>query len=306
MDISIIMVGYNERKVLEKSIPIIDAQSNNFLVELIYIDSTSPDKSADFLSSFKPRYLKKIHVYKIPKNKFHHSKTRNLGFSKSKGRIVIFLGADAIPLNDKWLKTLIGPLDDNTVASFSRQIAPKSLNAFNQMRMIHNYPRVLIKDRGRMRENYFSSVSCAINREVFNKSSFKESVPVNEDSIFASYVLSNGKFIQYVPDSKVFHGHNYNLLEILHRYVDGSRTQKYFADQPINNSDLNNELKQFFSVVFSYRKKLRFPDYVLIIFYLGFGFIGAKIGSFTDRLPNKINRLFGTFTITVGLKNPTN
>lgn len=300
-DISVIMVGYNERIPLEKSIPIIDEQCKEFNVELIYIDSSSTDNSAEFISSFNPLNLKSIQVFKIPKKKFHHSKTRNFGFSKSSGGIIVFLGADAIPFNANWLNSLIKPLSKNIVASFSRQIAPKNLNVFNQMRMMHNYPQVSNDNRGRMRRNYFSSVSCAINRNVFNKYSFNELVPVNEDSIFASSVLSDGMKIIYVPESKVIHGHNYNLFEILHRYVDGSRTQKFFAGQSIENSDLNNELKQFFKVISSQRKKIRFPEIILIISYLCFGFIGTKIGSYTNHLPNKINKIFGTHTKTFRL-----
>ena len=106
-DVSIIILTYNKIRMLEMSLSAIFSQRSNLTYEVIIIDSSSTDGIEKLTSGFN------VKLVRIDKKEFHHSKTRNLGVSLSKGRYVVFLTGDAIPHNSSWLANLVMPLEKN-------------------------------------------------------------------------------------------------------------------------------------------------------------------------------------------------
>lgn len=194
-------------------------------LEIIVIDSGSTDRTVDIVKEFQRRYNE---IKLICLNFFHHSLTRNLGAKLSEGDIIVFLNADAEPVNCLWLSNLIKPVLHMTEASFSRQIPKEKALHLEYVRILATYPdKPAIIDRG----NYvsfitkhgvlFSTVSCAVRRDVFFElGGFNPKVPINEDQEFAIKLLKKGFRITYAADSIVRHSHFLSKTKIARRYFN--------------------------------------------------------------------------------------
>ncbi|MDH6459277.1 glycosyltransferase involved in cell wall biosynthesis [Fusobacterium sp. PH5-7] len=113
--ISIIVPIYNGEKYLEKLVMEIKKQKGNFILELIALVTSSLDNS---LEKSKELFDKVLEV-----KKFNHAKTRHRGALIAEGDILVFITQDILPYDNNWLRKLVNPLNENIIASFSKQIA---------------------------------------------------------------------------------------------------------------------------------------------------------------------------------------
>ena len=70
-------------------------------LEVIVIDSGSCDQTISLCSKFG------VHLIQIPVSSFSHSSTRNLAISRANSEICVLTVQDAVPVNRKWLATLV-------------------------------------------------------------------------------------------------------------------------------------------------------------------------------------------------------
>jgi len=245
MQISIVIPTYNVEKHIEKVLTSILNQEReitinhstiNFQLEIITIDSSSTDSTLKILKQFNSQYPKIVKIIKIPKKEFHHSKTRNLGAKLSRGQIIIFLNADAVPVGKSWLINLVKKIISSEVAAtFSRQIPPKNIPLPEYVFLLHTYSPVSATiHRGNWqtffseRHILFSTVSCAVKREVFELvGGFDEELDICEDQEFAFRLINNGFKIAYCAESRVIHGHNLEIPDLIRRYLKFGRAYAY-------------------------------------------------------------------------------
>jgi len=81
----------------------ISSQRTGHEVEVLVIDSGSDDGTVALAREFGAE------VIEIETDEFHHARTRNLGARRADGDVVVFTVQDAVPLNDNWLASLVGP-----------------------------------------------------------------------------------------------------------------------------------------------------------------------------------------------------
>jgi len=203
------------------------AQKTSLTYEVIAIDSGSTDGTLDVLKSYP-----QITLIQIRPEEFGHGKTRNLGAQKARGDALVFINQDAWPANDKWLDALVGALysDDRVAGVYGRQM-PKPdaflyvkkdlLGAFGVSRKIKGSSDMdearahLDLLRRRMRDViFFSTVSAAVKKSVWEKMPFKDDIPFAEDQEWAKRVIQAGYKIVYEPGSSVFHSHNFSFREL--------------------------------------------------------------------------------------------
>jgi glycosyltransferase involved in cell wall biosynthesis len=92
--------------------------------EVVAVDSESDDGTAEFLAARADRLIR------IPRERFNHGATRNLGIEAARAERVAFLVQDALPASPRWLAELAAPLADECVAgAFSRQIPAHGASA---------------------------------------------------------------------------------------------------------------------------------------------------------------------------------
>jgi len=101
-NISIIILNYNNKNVIENCINSITRFNKRYNAEIIIVDNQSTDGSYELL---KDKYENKIKLYQNTKNGC--SSGRNLGVSKTNKKYIMFLDSDQWVLHKYWLEPYI-------------------------------------------------------------------------------------------------------------------------------------------------------------------------------------------------------
>jgi rhamnosyltransferase len=237
--ISILVVARNEAKNVDLCLGGVKRQRINYDLEIILIDSSSTDGTPELAS----QYGAQVHV--IPKQEFHHSRTRNLAASLSRGELLVFLGGDAWPAHERWLEELIKPLQENRdiAAAYGRQLPKPGCDPINRFRLRWNYgseridKHLGLETQLAHRLYFFSTVNCVIRRSIWERFRFPEDIHIFEDQAFIRQVIGAGYTATYVPTAEVTHSHNLNSWDILNRYRDMGyvQSQYRFVDRQQKN-----------------------------------------------------------------------
>lgn len=213
VNVSIIIPARNEGENIDKCLDAIDEQETTYRFEIIVIDSGSTDQTVDIVRKYSP-----VKLVEIQPEDFGHGITRNLGAEMSKGDYIVFLNADAIPVDNKWLNSLIGPLtkDEETAAVYSRHIPKEGCYLYMSRDIQKSMPgEPMVRTRANAFDlMIFSTVSCAIRREIWRKYPFDDEILIAEDQEWAMRILEQGLRIAYEPTSRVYHSHNYTPRQL--------------------------------------------------------------------------------------------
>ncbi len=199
--ISIILRSFNEGWALRDTLPALQAQTwRNW--ELIVIDSGSTDGSVELIRQARPS-----HFIQILPHDYVPGRVLNLGMRLARGRVGVFLNADATPQDSNWLHPLVTALEDTqTAAVFGRQIPRPGCRAV----FACDYDRCFGPRRESVRwEYFFSLASSAIRKDVWARRGFLETMQYSEDDEYTRWCRSQGYRIAYRPESVVMHSHNY-------------------------------------------------------------------------------------------------
>jgi rhamnosyltransferase len=189
---------------------------------LVLIDSGSYDLTLEYAARYP-----EIQVHRIFPAEFGHGCTRNLGARLSKGNVLVYLVQDATPTTPDFLARLVAPLTrPGVAASYGRQLPRASANPVEQFFLQTTYPHLPQirsydpSNQPTISSIFFSNVCSAINRQVWEKIPFDESLIMSEDQQWAKEVLLAGFSIVYEPAAAVWHSHNYGLKQVLQRNFD--------------------------------------------------------------------------------------
>jgi rhamnosyltransferase len=217
-------------KVLEA----IFAQQVDFGFEVIVVDSGSSASDLALLRGY-PLELRQIEA-----SDFGHGRTRNFLASLARGRVLLFLSQDAEPAHTQWMHELLRPLEDPLVAGcYARQIPRANADPLIRFFLARVYgPRparrhVAYGRAVRIDEMFFSNVSSAIRRDVWERFPFRDRVIMSEDQYWAYDVLRAGYDVVYHPAARVYHSHNYSLSTLFRRnWQSGASLRGLIADSP--------------------------------------------------------------------------
>lgn len=220
------------------------SQKADFDYEVLVIDSGSTDATIELAL----RYGATVH--RIHRDEFDHGATRNLGASLSRGRYVAFLVQDALPLDDRWLASMVENFErDETVAGvYGRQI-PRPESSPLTRALMNDWPVASVERReqfagGAYREMSphsrrslatFDNVSSCVRRSVWEGLPF-ERTGFGEDLRWGKKAVEAGYKLVYEPRSTVLHSHERGALYDLRRYyADGLVLQDLFGLAPRPN-----------------------------------------------------------------------
>ncbi|MED4941224.1 glycosyltransferase family 2 protein [Heyndrickxia coagulans] len=222
MKVSIIIPTLNAEKYLKKSMPIL----KNYIdreYELLIIDSESEDNTVQIAQDNGAK------VINVSRKNFNHGATRNIGIDNSKGDYLIYLTQDAIPFDKGFIDKILDPLIKNNQIgmSYGRQIPYSETSPFGYLARVINYgPESKMKSLEDVPNLGIKTVFCsnsfaAYNRKILNLvGNFPTNVILGEDTYVASKMILSGYMIYYNSEAKVYHSHNYTILEEFHRYFD--------------------------------------------------------------------------------------
>lgn len=164
-------------------------------------------------------------VINIDKKNFNHANTRNIALNFD-ADYYLFMTQDALPFDEYLLENLCkGFVDSDTVVSYARQITYPNADIIEKFARNTNYPDISkLKSKDDLAilgiKTFFNSDSCSMYDAKYFKSigGFKKDLNTNEDMEYAARTILNNKKIYYNATAKVYHSHNFNILEVWKRY----------------------------------------------------------------------------------------
>ena len=156
-----------------------------------------------------------------------------------------YLSQDAEPASEFWMSRLLQPLRDEQVAgAYARQIPRSSADPLIRFFLERTYGprpawrRLSASATVSIDDIFFSNVSSAIRRDVWQQHPFRDDIVMSEDQYWAFDVLRAGYDVAYVPDAQVYHSHNYTLPMLFRRnWQSGASLRGLIADSPSPSPD---------------------------------------------------------------------
>lgn len=277
--ISIIVPIYNGEIYIKKLVGKLKEQKGDFFIELIALVSFSKDKS---LEISKELFDKVLEV-----KKFNHAKTRHEGALIADGDILVFITQDIFPYDNNWLRELVNFLNEDIIASFSKQVAYEDHSETEKIIRRFNYPdenRICNKQNekvnGRKNIFYSDASSAILKTEFFKLGGYDFLTPTSEDVYLASKIIKSGKSFIYTAKSKIWHSHQLSLKDSYKRYRDIGKFEKLF-EKEIDFSKTENEGKKLLMyLIKELIKKRKIKELLYLPFDIGARWMGYKIGKY--------------------------
>ncbi len=217
-NVSVCIVGRNERPTLEESLPMIREQIGVGDIEILFADSASDDGSADVAAEHGAR------VIFVPEGEFHHALTRRMLAEEAAGEFVCMLTGDATPYDEHWLWRLIEPFQADPLIGmcysrwYARDDAPPSQRADIKA----TFPSVAREafapaddpvasaefQASPYQFMFATDVSSAYRRDMFLRIPFTEEIFTCEDQFASYWLIQNGFKVRYCPLSRAYHSHH--------------------------------------------------------------------------------------------------
>lgn len=217
--VSIIIPTLNAEKDLSDLLRLIPDGKN---YEIIVIDSESSDNTTSVAKSFGAK------VIEINRADFNHGGTRNIAVNEAEGDILVFLTQDARLFGEKDIDVLISAFNDSSIGlAYGRQLPHKNAKQLGSFARYYNYPvdstikgnknKDILGIKTVFASNSFAAYKKNILLEV---GGFPENVILGEDMYVSAKMVLSGYNIAYVADSKVYHSHDYSIMQELKRNFD--------------------------------------------------------------------------------------
>jgi len=166
--------------------------------EVILVDNESTDKTIEKAAQFN---INKILTCKNYKPGF----ALNMGIRESKGEYIVCLSGHCVPVNDKWLSSLLENIADKNVAGVYGRQEPLAFTPDSDKR---DLSIIFGLDKKVQRhDSFFHNANSMIRRDLWEKIPFDEIITNIEDRLWAEKVLQEGYNIVYEPKASVFHHH---------------------------------------------------------------------------------------------------
>lgn len=140
----------------------------------------------------------------------------NRALRETRGEVVAFVNADAVPLADDALALLLAPFEDPRVAaSYGRQLPRQGARATTRLDHARAFgagaPPAL------RRGLFFSMAASAIRRSAWHAMPFDDTLGYSEDVDWTRRAGALGWDVAYVPAARFEHSHDYDLQQSYRR-----------------------------------------------------------------------------------------
>ncbi|MBN1849817.1 MAG: glycosyltransferase family 2 protein [Deltaproteobacteria bacterium] len=198
---SIIIRALNEEKWISSCLSGVFRQDFTDF-EVILVDNQSSDLTVEKAKSFP---IEKV----ITIAEFLPGKALNLGINHSRGEYIICLSAHCIPVNSKWLGTLLKTIQthDHVAGVYGRQEPMAFTDDVDKRDLINIFG---LDRKIQVKDPFFHNANSIIKRDVWETTPFSETTTNIEDRLWAKEVLAKGFQIIYEPEASVYHYHGIN------------------------------------------------------------------------------------------------
>ncbi len=247
---SVIIPTFNGGELLRKVITCLHQQRAPWPFEIVIIDSSSTDGTAEYC-----RAQSGIEFLQIPKEEFSHGSTRNQAAAHSKGEFIAFLTQDAMPIGDTWLFDLVSALErfPRAAGAFGRHLAWPSATPFTKRDMARHFEKFanlpLAVSKWTDREahgkgklawrqvlHFYSDNNSCLRRSVWQDLPYP-AIDYGEDQVWARDVIDAGFEKVYAMRAEVYHSHDYDAAQAMERAaVEAAFFRAHFGYQMLKGS----------------------------------------------------------------------
>ena len=227
---SILVRAHNDAIFIERTLKGIFAQKVDFPFEVVVCDDASTDETRAIAARFPVCFVDR------PDGPYKPGRTLNALVREAKGDVVVFNNADAVPLDENWLASLVKPLRDapeTPAFTFANQLSRADAQALVRKDNERAFGDGKVQATWRF---FFSVASAATWRRILVEAPFDEAIQYSED---VEWAWRNSRRdvdpvrIVYCPDAHVEHSHNYTLRELARRFRgEGTADRAIFGDAP--------------------------------------------------------------------------
>jgi rhamnosyltransferase len=206
---SIIIRAYNEEDHIGRLLTGIMEQTINE-VEIIVVDSGSTDATLAIASRFR------TNIISIAPDEFTFGRSLNLGCSEAGAPILVFASAHVYPQYPDWLERMLEPFQDETIGLvYGKQRGDGGTRYSEHQQFTRMYPDASIHPQ---KHPLCNNANAAIRRSLWEQRPYDESLSGLEDLDWATWLLSQGRYLAYSAEAAVVHVHNESPQQVLNRY----------------------------------------------------------------------------------------
>ncbi|MCP4152277.1 MAG: glycosyltransferase, partial [bacterium] len=210
MKASVIIRAFNEEKYIGRLLEGIVAQEMPAPFEIILVDSGSTDKTVTIAERYP------VTIVRIKPEDFSFGYSLNRGIEASSGEYAVFISAHCYPEDKNWLRELIAPFEDETVAVVYGRQRGDGTTRYSEGRIFEKW--FPTEGGGPQDHPFCNNANAAVRRSLWEKTPYDETLPGLEDLDWAKKNLDNGNRIYYNPGARIIHIHNETLQQIYNRY----------------------------------------------------------------------------------------
>lgn len=238
---SIIIITKNQKGFLEKTIPTLLNQKTEGQFEIIVMDSGSEDGAKEYVKK-----IGSIKLIEIQPENFKFANTFNTGAKTAKGKYLVRLSGDCIPVGTRWLSEIIKGFEDEEVGGvFGKYVISGRAgytypNFWPESRFPSKKVRYSIKIYPFIGTSFlnitlspkiydFAGGCCAIRKDIWEKRPFNEKLIAGEDAEYSWFLHVIGYDVIYNPNIKVLHEHKIDLVSSARAYSGFSKWSLVFT-----------------------------------------------------------------------------
>ena len=289
---SIVILTFNEEKNIGILLNKLKRLIKNYKTEIIIIDSQSTDKTT-FIIKQKQRIIKNLRLFHIKKDDFNFGTTRNLAVKFARGKYILFISADAVPLNKNFLSYFLDDfrIDNKVMAVFGKQIPFDNSSFisileisffFERLEKYVNKDGIFIQSKNHSLYNeqkyllyFISNVFACYRRDFLLSHPFKKVVRC-EDLLIGKEIIEKGFIKIFDARYLIIHSHNFSLFQ----YYKLQRMEFFMK---INNN-IQKEIR-FLNTIEKIKMIIKLKQNIILkIYYLFYFtvFFLAKLMAFTE------------------------
>ena len=221
--ISVLVRSCNDEPFIGRTLKAIFEQECSVPFEVVCCDDASVDRTPEIIASF-PRVVR----LPRPEGEYRPGQRLNYMIRHSRGDIIVFNNADAVPLDRSWLANLVAPLMERSAdAVYGNQLPRPDASFLVRKDNLRAFGDGREAARWRF---FFSLATSAAFRTDLLEHPFDENIRFSED---VEWAHRRPIRIAYAPDARVEHSHNYTVAQLKRRfYGEGEADAVIFGDRP--------------------------------------------------------------------------
>ena len=221
--ISVLVRSKNDGKYIRRTLDGLLRSARGMAVEIICCDDASSDDTPSIIDSFA-----QVRRITRPDGEYRPGRTLNHMIRHCNGDIIVFNNADAIPLDDNYLRELTAPLVAGTAdAVYGNQLPRPDAQWLVMKDNMRAFGDGSIAATWKF---FFSLASSAVLRKDLLEHPFDETMRYSED---VEWAHRRPMRIAYAPNARVEHSHNYTIPELKKRfYGEGYADAQIYGSVP--------------------------------------------------------------------------